>query len=332
MSDDQYAWRSGGTRIDLGSEGDLGISSLIEVEDKLFCLTQKNIKSIIMADTIDPKRTNPNVRHSQQQILPYGSESPLVGRTFQQASILFKEGILPNTINYKEGVNISYSFLNEIISLSDKKDAFIDEQDKINSSLETKPAPDETFHLPSIPNLDQKIYNFILNADHASAFVMKLVQLFYPNIKNSDWVEELYKKLKEQFGDDNDVVIFVKSFKDLPEKIRCLRNAIEHKHNPENNDEVNSSNYHITPKNVLELPSISFNGKYHPFSSILISEFMESTLQNLLSMFELMMVHLCDIHVEPFAGDKRFVVGVPLEKRQPNENNVGFKYDILWTK
>ena len=63
-----------------------------------------------------------------------------------------------------------------------------------------------------------------------------------------------------------------------------------------------------------------------------VSDFMIYTLENLLIIFELLMAYLCDIHAQPFAGDKRVVVEVSPAKRLPNEKHVRFKYDILWTK
>ena len=327
MTGDSFEWRSGGMKIDIGSE----TSAFIEVEGKFFCLTRKNITSILLADTIDPKRTNPNIRHSQQQILPYGSENYLVGRTLQQASVLFKDGVLPNDIAYKKGVDISFSFLNEIISLDEKKNLYLKEENNINLGIKTTPALDGSFHLPSIPNIDQKIYQFILNADHASACIMKLVQLFYPDIGNAGWEEKLYQKLKTQLGENDDATLFVKKFKDFTERIRNMRNAIEHKHNPKNKDKVESSNYQLSPENILEKPSLSFTGE-NTLPKIQVSDFMASSVENLLTIFESMMAYFCDINGKPFAGDKRVVVEIPVEKRQHNEKHVKFQYQVLWTK
>jgi hypothetical protein len=59
---------------------------------------------------------------------------------------------------------------------------------------------------------------------------------------------------------------------------------------------------------------------------------MDSTVHNLLAVFEFLMAYLCNLHVEPFAGSKRVVVSVPEDKRQESEKHVNFQYHIHWTK
>ena len=170
-NNDLFAWRSGGGRFEIGSKEDQGISALIKVDDMLLCLTKKNIYSIITADTIDPKRTNPNIRHSQQHILQYGSDSPFVGRTLQQANLLFEEHSLPKSIDINKGISIAFSFLNEIISLNNLKEEYAIEKKGEDFKFQGKPAPDGSIHIPSILNLEQKTNKFISNAEIGRAHV-----------------------------------------------------------------------------------------------------------------------------------------------------------------
>ena len=44
------------------------------------------------------------------------------------------------------------------------------------------------------------------------------------------------------------------------------------------------------------------------------------------------MAYLCNIHAQPFAGDKRIVIEIPSEQMQANEKHVKFEYDVIWTK
>lgn len=326
---DPFTWRSGGGKFDIGDDENDSTSALIEVDGQLFCVTKKNIRSIIMADTIDPERTNPGVRHSQQQILPYGSENHFVGRILQQASILFEEHALLPNINCKQGVAIAFSFLKELISLDKIKNEYIEEESKINSGFNGQPHSDGSFYLPSIQNLEQKVKTFITNIDHTERLLIETAQLFYPDIKNKNWEEQLYEKIKKQLGEDHECAIFIKSFKKFTGLIRKIRNSIEH---PDKDNIFVINNYKLTPQNILSRPSLLFTGKDYSLPETNISEFMTISVENTLLIFESLIAHLCNMHAEPFAGDKRIVVEISPEKRSEQEKHVKFRYQILWTK
>ena len=59
---------------------------------------------------------------------------------------------------------------------------------------------------------------------------------------------------------------------------------------------------------------------------------MESNIASLLTTFELLMAYLCNLHAESFAGDRRIVVPILEDKRSEAEKNIGFEYQILWTR
>lgn len=321
---DLFNYRSSGGHFNIGSEEGDNVSALVKFDDQLMCITRKNIRTILMADTIDPQRTNPEIDHNIQNILPYGSDNEFVGRTFQQASILFKENSLSERINHEKGISISFSFLKEITALEKTRNEYHSEENLITSNLSSNN------HLPSLPNLEQKIKSFISNADHASALIMEMSNLFYTDVKGKGWESKLIDKLNSPEQDS--FIDFVKKFKDFTEKLRTIRNKIEHPHGDLKGDVFIISNYKLTPLNTLDLPSIIYTGKEHNLPKTNISSFMNVTVSNLLTIFELLMVYLCNLHAKPFADDKRVVVEIPDDKREESAKHVGFTYQILWTK
>ena len=321
---DPFIYRYQGGRFEVGSEDGDNMSAFIKVGEQLLCITRKNTRTVLLADEVDPDRTNPNIQHNVQNILPHGSDSKFVGKTIQQASILFKEHSLPATISCDEGMSISFSFLKEITALDKAKCEYINEETVINSNLS------KSSHVPSLPNLEQKIKNFISTADHACGLVMEMSHLFYPNVGGKGWESKLISEL-ESLGQDH-FIDFIKSFQEFTVGIRRTRNKIEHPHGELKDDNFNISNYKLTPKNTVALPLLSYTSKDFNYPEVQISIFMDSTIHNLLTVFELLMAYLCNLHAEPFTGDKRVVIEVPEDKRQESEKHVGFQYQILWTK
>jgi len=322
-NNDPFTYRSQGGRLEIGSEKEDGTSAMVKVDDKLVCITRKNIREILMADDIDPERSNPKINHNIQNVLPYGSDNEFVGRTFQQASFLFEEHLLKSDVDSNKGLSISLSFLKEITSLHTIKSEYVNEEKKINSSVNRKG------FVPTYPNLEQKVKGFILNTDHAIKSIIELVQLFYPDIKNKGWDNNLYEKIEVEIGEQDEFTKFISNFKDFTGMIRKIRNAIEHK---DENNVLTIKNYKLTSENIVELPSISFKCKDYNLPETRVSTFMNLVVSNLLTIFESLMAHLCNLHAQEFAGDKRIVVFIPEDKRQESERFVNFKYEILWTK
>lgn len=183
--------------------------------------------------------------------------------------------------------------------------------------------------IPALPNLEQKVKGFISNTDHAMRSIMELAQLFYPEIKSKGWEEQLCQTIKSKLGDEDPFTTFVNTFKEFTEKTRKIRNTIEH---PDNDNVLTIENYKLTPANILDVPSVSFRSKEYNLPKMRATAFMESTTINLLTIFELLMAYLCNLHAEPFAGNKRVVVPVPEDKREDSAKHVCFEYQILWTK
>lgn len=323
-NNDPFVYRSQGGRLEVGSEDGDNMSAFIRVGEQLLCITRKNTRTVLLADDVDPDRTNPNIQHSVQNILPHGSDSKFVGKTIQQASVLFKEHSLPTIIDYDKGKSISFSFLKEITALDKAKCEYVNEEAIINSNLS------KSVHVPSLPNLEQKIKNFISNADHACGLVMEMANLFYPDVKGKGWESKLVGKLESPEQDH--FIEFVKSFKEFTAGIRRMRNKIEHPYGELKDDIFNISNYKLTPKNVVALPLINYISKDFSYPEVQVSIFMDSTINNLLTIFELLMAYLCNLHAETFTGDKRVVVEIAEDRRQESEKHVRFQYQILWTK
>jgi|GEM_PF-5271159 hypothetical protein len=321
---DPFIYRSQGGRIEVGSEEGDNMSAFVKVDDQLLCITRKNTRTVLMADHVDPDRTNPDIQHNVQHVLPYGSDSKFVGKTLQQANILFEEHSLPKTIDHNKGMRIAFSFLKEVTALEKTKIEYVNEETEINSNLA------KSSHVPSLPNLEQKIKNFISNADHACGLMMETAHLFYPNVKGKGWELKLVEELKSPEQDD--FIDFVKGFQGFTLGIRRMRNKIEHPYGDFKNDDFLIQNYKLTPKNVVVLPSICYKSIDFNYPETHVSVFMNSTVHNSLTIFELLMAYLCNLHAEPFAGDKRVVVSVPEDKREESAKHVGFEYQILWRK
>lgn len=327
---DPFAYRSQGGQFEVGSDETDTMSAFIKVDDQLMCITRKNIRTVLMADTIDPQRTNPNIDHNVQHVLPYGSDNEFVGRTFQQASLLFKEHALPKSIDCIKGVSISFSFLKELTALEKLKNEYAAEERNITSTV---PLQGSNPQIPGLPNLEQRVKSFIMTADMAKGLILDLVILFYSDVKPQKndllWEDKFLQKIAA-VTNQQDFVNFITNFKQYTQTLRELSNWCRHPHDQKYS--ISIENYKLSPENILDVPSISFSSGTCTLPKMRVAAFIDSTTFNLLTIFELLTAYLCNLHAEPFAGDKRVVVSVPADKRKGSEKHVGFQYQILWTK
>ena len=324
-----FQWRNEGKQFKLGDEDDIGVTAMISTDDSMLFVLRKSIHSVRLADSVDPDRTNPAIPDIKQKILSFGSNDPFVGRTLLQANTLFAPNCLDERIDCTKALSIALSFLKEIIALREMKSSYIAEDGEKNSSFVGKTGEDSSLNLPSMDKVEQQTKQFIINTDHAVRHIIELTQLFYPEIKSGGWAKLLLDKLKQERGADNPCTQFVESINPPIWLTRNLRNAIEH---PTQSDKVLIQNYRLLQTGKVKPPTISYEHPDANLSEIPVSQFMSLSLENIVICFEELMVHFCNIHAAPFAGDTRSVVEIPETARSPHETHVRFGYQIAWTK
>jgi hypothetical protein len=84
--------RSHGGKLDVGDGADGAIQSMMTIGKKIFAIKDRSIYEIVMADTLDPERTNINVPNmAHKLVLDQGVESLIVSQIFLTASMFFKK-------------------------------------------------------------------------------------------------------------------------------------------------------------------------------------------------------------------------------------------------
>jgi hypothetical protein len=186
--------RDSALSMEVGEPGERStITEMIKIADKLHIVTGLSIYRIMLADEIDPERTNPAVPNSQQKVLQYGSESPLVCKTLLTAKQLFGEGS-PFANNSSDVIRLSFECLKDLAALSDISQAFAEGEDSVRSRLLETNDQNRSLILPSTPNLESKCKEFIQKADHSLQSIFGIARLFYgANLKG--WFEGLALQL-----------------------------------------------------------------------------------------------------------------------------------------
>ncbi len=104
-----------------------------------------------------------------------------------------------------------------------------------------------------------------------------------------------------------------------------MRNAIEHSR-PDN--KIIFSNYKLNSNGHVSPPTLLYENKKTPLGETVVSKFMENVFEKLLMFFELLIAHLCSIHIQSFPGCRTQIVQIPFDKKT-EKDYIRFKYETF---
>jgi hypothetical protein len=93
--------------------------------------------------------------------------------------------------------------------------------------------------------------------------------------------------------------------------VRNARDCLEHKR-----PGVTTKDFEMQPDGTIAPPTIEIDFRQTSLARCSVASFMEETKRALLNAFEMIVVHLCSKHVQPFAGMAIVVAPVPEAYRE----------------
>ena len=233
------------------------IKEIFKFNKELFVFTTNGIYQINFAEQIDPKNTFPESRHSYKKIYSYGTQDPIVARTFIQFKNIscsfpdLKKKMLPQIWNSTKLLIECQKSLDkiriDIMRLGPKCDEIIEK----NKSMR------EVLPLPQVDDLEMKVSNFFNNAKKFIATTFKLPHdLLDIRETGMNW-ESAINQIEKHYGKNSLLAIRLNKY-DMSWMtfVSECRNALEH---PEENYKVEIKNFLMMPGNKFALPSLRYN-------------------------------------------------------------------------
>ncbi|WP_299840370.1 hypothetical protein [uncultured Tenacibaculum sp.] len=282
---------------DIGTKEDGAIVEMIKIGDRLIVLKEKSIYEFIMADTIDPKRTNiklPNNIH--KLIIEKGSESEIVSRVFLTAKTLFKKGNFDEAINLEKALTLSLDILLEMEILENEIESYLQKEQEVSDEYESKRDKPVSYSIPSIGNAKNRCTTIFQKADHIEQTLMKIINIFYPNegLTQQSHFPKFYDIIKAKYGEDNEFAKFLLSILEFMKLIRNLRNALDHQLKG-----VEIYDFELKPNSDILAPSIELDFKGSKLERQSLSEFLEVLIPNFVMIFEVTIAHLANQNFKP---------------------------------
>jgi hypothetical protein len=304
--------RDGAISSTVGTAEEGAIQEMISLDSALFIVKERAIYATVLADQIDPARTNISIPQSvHQKWASIGTQSELVSRTLLTATELFKESYLQPSTRCKDCIAGTMEILKELIALRDATDRFQILHDKEKESL---PKGQQSFHLPSIPDAKTHIELFVSRAEHAVQKIYALCQLFYGSelAKNGKFIDGLLVTIRDRYGADDSFTKFTEAASHFLKFIRNTRHCVEH---PKPTQRIDVKDFSLHASGTIHLPTIEVIHPETPQEPIPIIDFMKQASESLLDVTENMIALLCSKHVRS-AGMPTEICHVPDQDRR----------------
>jgi hypothetical protein len=257
------------------------------------------IYRVQLADEIDPERTNIAIPNTHQKVLSYGTDFPYVRQTLMTARRLFSKKVLGPAFDYKTGINLSFEALQDLAAMHDIGKDVRARFDKITEDLKTLAAERRSMTVPSMGDVRGESKAFLQKADHVAVALFNIAKLFYGDEIGPRWFASLQKLASEKYGDNDEFTKFLDAVLPFLQFVRNARNAVEH---PDRGKSVKVTDIALLPSGALNPPSIEVIHPETPQPSVPLLALLEHVANQLATVFEVMLAHLCGANVQPCAG------------------------------
>jgi hypothetical protein len=312
--------RDSGQHMEVGAEDDLSpIKAMCVINNSMHVIKARGIYRVQLADEIDPQRTIPTIPNTHQRILAYGADCDLVRQTLMTANRLFHSKLLGTSFPYERAIDLSFEALKDIVAMYEMHANLAAEMKAAEASLGGLAPRNRVFSVPTISGVRVSVETFLQKTDHAVADLFEVAKLFYPDSIGKRWFESLFELTTEKYGADATFTKFLADALPVLKLVRNARNCIEH---PKADQRVEVFDITLLPSGQLRPPALEVVHPETPQPLIAVSDFMAQAVEQIASIFELMLAFLCGYNVQPFAGFAIQVVRYP-----PNfENAFGVRY------
>ena len=302
-------------------DDDSPITGVVVVDDQMHIIKERGVYRVTLADEIDPDRKNPKIPNTVQRVLRMGSDSELIGRTLLTAQNLFKTAYLPKEIDCDRGLSLTLAIAKNLVSMSVAADSLRDKEEKTVTAGEVTIRKDRSVVLSDVGVVEPECRAFLQQADHVQRELLEIVRLFYRDQKFRKWFDSFAKLMSQTLDDNDEFLKFLNSALPLFRFVRDARNCNEH---PKDNEFVRVTDLFINSDGKLVAPTIEV---IHPTSRLELTSasiFMRRITDDLVTIVESMLGHLCGHHVQAFAGIQFSVCVLPEDKRQNKNVRLGY--------
>jgi len=275
--------RESGGHFEVGTNADGAVTEMVNVNDRLIIIKEGAVYEAMMADDVDPNRTNINLPNGLTKLLiNQGASSEIVSRVFLTAKVLFRKEFFKG-IDIEKIINLSIEITNELIVLEDEINVLLKDENQASCDYEESRKQPSNFLIPSVNNLETRCKTIFQKVDHIEQLLMEIIIIFYPQkgFTKQSHLPKLKEVLSAEYGEEDGFVLFLSRALEFARIARELRNGLDHRLNT-----VVVKNFDIQADASIISPTIELNHKEVKLERVSLSYFLPIVLQNMLTIVE----------------------------------------------
>lgn len=277
-------------------EGYGNVVSVKGIGARMYFLAERGVTSGVMADQIDPERTNPNIPFVVQRTeLAYGLDTPFIQKTLCAAFELVDQTYLPSHVSKD-------SLLTMALHAASALAAVVDVTKELQAhQIETRGQPLSAAYLPTTNNLTGRVKQSLAHLRDVENTIKEMTLHFYPKSASSDpWYKDLRAAIKTVYGSSSEVMECFDNFRAILNAVADHRNAMIH---PDTMKSVTITDYELEAHGSIVAPTIMI---IHPKNPVLrhdVLHFLQSQVEVISYIYETFLAWLCNLNVKALLDD-----------------------------
>jgi len=213
----------------------------------------------------------------------------LVCKTFLTAKTLFKSEFLIDTKNTESILTLSLDLLIELITLEKESNDLLQEEKKAIAEYEKRKNEPLSYAIPSIVDLEARCKSIFQRADHIEQILMEIITIFYPSdsLTKQSHFPKFHEVLVNKYGENDPFSLYIKDTLPFMKVIRSIRNGLDHRLST-----VRIIDFDLQPDSQIISPTIELNHKEDKLERTSITNFLDITNKNFISIIEITFAYL----------------------------------------
>jgi hypothetical protein len=298
----------------IGVDGDTSrITDMIPMKGGMIFLKEKAAYTYVLADHIDPDRTNEKIPDTQQRILDIGSAHPIVAKVLLTANTLFRRELFDESFDRDAAINFALELVKDLAAMEAMRAELESLQNTAWEKSKNQEKKTGSFALPSVGNLEAKFESFVQKLGHVYNSLEAIAKLFYGDKLTKYWVDSLIKIVRDTQGEDSGAYKYLAEIGPYLLKYNALRNAVEH---PKSDNFVQVHDFRLMPSGEIFVPHCDLTLRNHGVLSGTIISLMQRLIEGLPITIETFLACICDSNFKRSeSGFDVFVFEFPEERR-----------------
>lgn len=257
---------------------------------RMYFLAERGVTSAVMADQIDPERTNANIPPVVQRTeLAYGLDTPFLQRTLCAAFELIDQTHLPDHVDKDALLTMALGVASDLASTTDTIKELLAHQ------AETRAKKLTAAYLPHTHNIVGKVRQSLAHLRDVESSIKEMSLHFYPKTASSDpWDKGLRSAMEAAYSDQPEAIEHFEKLSSFLLAVADHRNAMIH---PDETKRVTITDYELEAQGVIVAPTIEITHARNAVSRNDVAQFLQFQVDSISHVYETILGWLCDMNV-----------------------------------